>query len=403
MSVGLHPPADLLPVPGVRLSAVHAGVRKTARADVVLLELAPGSRTAASFTRNRFCAAPVMVAKEHLRAVAPRFLLINAGNANAGTGSQGLLDARACCAALADLAGCTPGQVLPFSTGVIGQRLPVDKIVKVLAHAKAGLDENGWLAAANGIMTTDTQPKAVSRRVEANGRCLTITGIAKGAGMICPDMATMLAFIATDASIETELLNDIHKQAVERTFNRITVDGDTSTNDACVLSASGASGVKVERSSMFYGEFVAALESVYLHLAQAVVRDAEGATKFVTVSVEQGAGEEDCRKIAYTVAHSPLVKTALFASDANWGRILAAVGRAGVAIDIARVGIEVNGVAILRQGQPDPAYTEAAGARAMAAEEIVIRIELSLGNKAFTVWTSDLSHEYVSINADYRT
>lgn len=403
MSVGLQPPADLLSVPGVRLAAVYAGVRKTSRADVVLLELAPGGRTAATFTRNRFCAAPVTVAKEHLQAAAPRFLLINAGNANAGTGSQGLLDARACCTALADLAGCTPEQVLPFSTGVIGQRLPVDKIIRALVPASDGLNDNGWLAAANGIMTTDTQVKAVSRRVEANGRYLTITGIAKGAGMICPDMATMLAFIATDASIEAELLNDIHKQAVERTFNRITVDGDTSTNDACVLSASGASGVEVEKSSTFYGGFIAALESVYLHLAQAVVRDAEGATKFVTVNVEQGASEEDCRKVAYTVAHSPLVKTALFASDANWGRILAAVGRAGVTIDIDRVGIEVNGVVILRQGQPDPDYTEAAGARAMAAEEIVIRIELGLGDSGFTVWTSDLSHEYVSINADYRT
>jgi glutamate N-acetyltransferase/amino-acid N-acetyltransferase len=403
MPVGLRSPADLLPVPGVRLAAVHAGVRKSPRADVVLLELAPGSRTAATFTRNLFCAAPVIVAKEHLHAAAPRFLLINAGNANAGTGSQGLLDARACCAALADLAGCTPGQVLPFSTGVIGQRLPVDKIVKVLPQASGSLDENGWLAAANGIITTDTQAKAVSRRVEAGGKYLTITGIAKGAGMICPDMATMLAFIATDAAVEAELLGDIHKQAVERTFNRITVDGDTSTNDACVLAATGASGVEVETSSPFYGEFVTALESVYLHLAQAVVRDAEGATKFVTVSVEQGASEDDCRKIAYTVAHSPLVKTALFASDANWGRILAAVGRAGVAIDIGRVGIAINGVVILRQGQPDPAYTEAAGARAMAAEDIVICIELGLGDKSFTVWTSDLSHEYVSINADYRT
>lgn len=403
MPVGLSLPADLLPVPGIRLAAVHAGLRKTQRADVVLLELQAGSRAAALFTRNRFCAAPVIVAKEHLNAAAPRFLLINAGNANAGTGSQGLLDARQCCEALAGLVGCAPAAVLPFSTGVIGQPLPVGKLVKVLPEAIAGLDESGWLAAANGIMTTDTQPKAVSRRVTVNGRHITITGIAKGAGMICPDMATMLAFIATDALIEKDLLGNLHAQAVERSFNRITIDGDTSTNDACVLVASGASGVEVAKTAAFYQTFIAALESVYLYLAHAVVRDAEGATKFVAVSVAQGASEEDCSKIAYTVAHSPLVKTALFASDANWGRILAAVGRAGVAVDISRVGIEINGVAILRRGQPDPAYTEAAGARAMAADEIVIRIELGLGDQEFTVWTSDLSHEYVSINADYRT
>lgn len=403
MPVGLPLPTDLLPVSGVRLAAVHAGLRKTSRADVVLFELAKGSRVAATFTRNRFCAAPVTVAKTHLSAAEPRFLLINAGNANAGTGSQGLLDAQQCCRELADLAVCASDQVLPFSTGVIGQLLPVGKIVKALPEALDKLDENGWLAAANGIMTTDTQPKAVSRRVEANGKRLTITGIAKGAGMICPDMATMLAFIATDALIDPGLLQNLHKQAVERSFNRITIDGDTSTNDACVLAATGASGVAVEKTSPFYAEFVAALESVYLHLAQAVVRDGEGVSKFVTVCVEQGASEADCKTIAYTVAHSPLVKTALFASDANWGRILAAVGRSGVAVDIGKVDIEINGVSILRGGQPDPTYTEAAGARAMAEEEIVIRITLGLGNKDFTVWTCDFSHEYVSINADYRT
>lgn len=403
MAVNLPLPTELFPVAGVRLAAVHAGVRKTSRADVVLFELFPGSRATATFTRNLFCAAPVTVAKAHLSVAEPRFLLINAGNANAGTGSQGLVDAQQCCIALAKLEDCAPEQILPFSTGVIGQPLPVGKIVKVLAQARDGLDENGWLTAANGIMTTDTQPKAVSRQVAVNGKRLTITGIAKGAGMICPNMATMLAFIATDALIDPGILRNLHKQAVERTFNRITIDGDTSTNDACVLVATGASGVEVERTSVFCEEFTAALESVYLYLAQAVVRDAEGATKFVTVRVEQGASEEDCKKIGYSVAHSPLVKTALYASDANWGRILAAVGRAGVVVDIARVCIEINGVSILHRGQPDSAYTEAAGAQAMSAEEIVIRIELGLGDKDFTVWTSDLSHEYVSINADYRT
>lgn len=403
MPVGLRPPSDLLPVPGVRLAAVHAGLRKTSRADVVLFELRRGSRTTATFTRNRFCAAPVNVAKAHLRAAEPRFLLINAGNANAGTGSQGLSDAQQCCRTLAELAGCAPEQALPFSTGVIGQPLPVGKIVNALPQAMQSLDENGWLAAANGIMTTDTQPKAVSRRITVNGQHVTVTGIAKGAGMICPDMATMLAFIATDAAIDAALLPAVHTQAVENSFNRITVDGDTSTNDACVLVATGASGVEVKGNSLDYQEFITALESVYLQLAHAIVRDAEGATKFVAVSVEQGASEADCRTIAYAVAHSPLVKTALYASDANWGRILAAVGRAGLPVDIDKVGIKINGVSILRRGQPDPTYTEAAGAKAMSAEEIVIRIELGLGDQGFTVWTSDLSHEYVSINADYRT
>ncbi|HEX7027129.1 MAG TPA: bifunctional glutamate N-acetyltransferase/amino-acid acetyltransferase ArgJ [Gammaproteobacteria bacterium] len=403
MPVGLRPPTDLLPVPGIRLAAVYAGLRKTPRDDLVLFELRSGSRTAATFTRNRFYAAPVSLAKAHLSAAEPRFLLINAGNANAGTGSQGLSDARQCCQVLAELAGCSPEQVLPFSTGVIGQPLPVDKIAKALPRAVNSLDDDAWLTAANGIMTTDTQPKGASRQLTVNGRRVTISGIAKGAGMICPDMATMLSFIATDAAIDAALLSDLHTQAVEGSFNRITIDGDTSTNDACVLVATGASGVEVKKDAPDYQAFVTALESVYLQLAHAIVRDAEGATKFVTVCIEQGASVDDCRTIAYTVAHSPLVKTALYASDANWGRILAAVGRAGVAIDIARVGIEINGASILRQGQPDPGYTEEAGAAAMAAEEIVIRIELGLGEKSFTVWTSDLSHEYVSINADYRS
>lgn len=404
MPVGLKNPENILPVPGIRVAAVYAGIRKKNRDDLVLFEMQPGSRTSAVFTRNRFCAAPVIVAREHLNAVMPRYLLINAGNANAGTGPQGLLDARESCAALASINACRANEVLPFSTGVIGQPLPLNKLKNALPVLKAALNEDGWMNAAHGIMTTDTLPKAVSVQVDFAGKPVTITGITKGAGMIRPDMATMLAFIATDAQIDdVQLLNGLHASAVDRSFNRITVDGDTSTNDACVLVATGASGIVITAESDFHAEFYAALESVYQKLAQAIIRDAEGATKFVSIHVEQGASEDACKAIAYTVAHSPLVKTALFASDANWGRILAAVGRAGVELDIDAVSITINNTRILTNGRPDPAYTEADGAKALAQAEIEIRVGLGNGDKTFTVWTCDFSHEYVSINADYRT
>jgi glutamate N-acetyltransferase/amino-acid N-acetyltransferase len=403
MPVNLKYPENILPVAGVKTAVAYAGIRKKQQNDLVLFELHPDTQVAAVFTQNRFCAAPVIVARAHLNAAMPRYLLINAGNANAGTGPQGLADARECCAAMAEIGSCRVDAVLPFSTGVIGQPLPVDKLKNALPALQAALNENGWMDAAHGIMTTDTLPKVVSQQLEWNGKPVTITGIAKGAGMIRPDMATMLAFIATDVKIDAPLLNQLHRQAVNISFNRITVDGDTSTNDACVLAATGASGITVTADSGFYAEFSIALESVYQRLAQAIVRDAEGATKFVSIEVTEGASEDGCKAIAYTVAHSPLVKTALFASDANWGRILAAVGRAGVDLDINAVSITINGIRILTNGRPDPAYTEADGAKALAPEEIEIRIALGCGDKAFTVWTCDFSHEYVSINADYRT
>ncbi|HSH29066.1 MAG TPA: bifunctional glutamate N-acetyltransferase/amino-acid acetyltransferase ArgJ, partial [Thiohalobacter sp.] len=343
MAVGLTPPESLLPVPGIRLGTAAAGIRKPGRRDLVVIELAPGSHTAGLFTRNAFCAAPVVVARNHLLEIAPRYLVINTGNANAGTGQRGLDAAADTCRALAARAGVRPDEVLPFSTGVIGEPLPLDRLLAGLPVALDGLGENGWLDAAAGIMTTDTVPKGISRRVALNGREVTLTGIAKGAGMIRPDMATMLAFIGTDAGIEAPDLQGLLVQAAERSFNRITVDGDTSTNDALMLMASGASGVQVERGTPEWEAFVGALTEVCQFLAQAIVRDGEGATKFVRVEVSGGASSAECLQVGYTVAHSPLVKTALFASDPNWGRILAAVGRAGLeALVLERVSIHLD-------------------------------------------------------------
>ncbi|MCB1631663.1 MAG: bifunctional glutamate N-acetyltransferase/amino-acid acetyltransferase ArgJ [Pseudomonadales bacterium] len=407
MAVGAASRFPLAPVQGVRLGSACAGIRKPGRRDLVILELAPGSRVAARFTRNAFCAAPVTVAREHLATAAGvRHLLINTGNANAGTGERGIQDARACCDALADLVALTPQAVLPFSTGVIGEPLPTARVIAGLSQALAALDAEGWQMAAEGIMTTDTRPKGASRRVRIGTSAVTVSGIAKGAGMIRPDMATMLAFVATDATVDPALLDALLGRAVDASFNAITVDGDTSTNDACVLVATGAAGAPPIRSITDAGamELAAALEEVCLELAQAIVRDAEGATKFVEVMVRGGLDVAECRRAAYAVAESPLVKTALFASDPNWGRILAAVGRAGVAgLDVARVAIDLDEVPIVRGGARDPAYTEADGQRVMAREEIRIVIDLGRGAASASVWTSDLSHDYVRINAEYRT
>jgi glutamate N-acetyltransferase / amino-acid N-acetyltransferase len=404
MAVGLSEPRDILAVSGVRLVCGHAGIRKNGKDDLVLIEIARGGRVAAVFTRNRFCAAPVLLAKRHLQKKFPRYLLINAGNANAGTGDEGLKRAQRSCEALAQAAGCAVTEVLPFSTGVIGEHLPVDRIEQALPGLVSRLDADSWMQAARGIMTTDTVAKAVSRRLQAGDKEIVITGIAKGAGMICPDMATMLAFIATDAEIPPPMLDKLHKQAVQQSFNAITIDGDTSTNDACLLIATGGSGIALDRIGRSQREqFVQALSEVYRLLAQAVVRDAEGATKFVAVRVRGGDSKSDCRKIAYAVANSPLVKTALYASDANWGRILAAAGRAGVDLDPERVSLGINGVAIFSKGAKSAAYTEEQGARVMAESEIEILIDLGHGSATHTVWTSDLSHDYVSINADYRS
>jgi glutamate N-acetyltransferase/amino-acid N-acetyltransferase len=405
MAVGLTELPVLYPVPGIRLGTARAGIRKRDRRDLVVVEIVPGATTAAVFTRNRFCAAPVLIARESLAKAGPRALLINTGCANAGTGDPGIADARACCKALAERIGSAPAEILPFSTGVIGERLPVERLVAGLPACLDALSEEGWSEAAHGIMTTDTVPKGASRRITIGGRTVTVTGIAKGAGMIRPDMATMLAFVATDAAVAPRALQECVNGAVSESFNRITIDGDTSTNDACVLIATGKSGVRVDDPAAEEGrKLVRAISDVCMELAQKIVRDGEGATKFMTIDVTGGATAADCLEVAYTVGHSPLVKTAFFASDPNWGRILAAVGRAPVSrLDVGKVAVWLNDVCVVRNGGLAPDYTEARGAAAMRAEEITIRIELGLGQESARIWTCDFSHDYVRINAEYRT
>jgi glutamate N-acetyltransferase/amino-acid N-acetyltransferase len=396
---------EMHPVAGFRLGTACAGIKYPDRRDLVVMELAPGSHCAAVFTRNAFCAAPVTVARRHLNSGSPRYLLVNTGNANAGTGRQGLRDAQRCCELLASATGCAPAGVLPFSTGVIGEALPVGKIEAGLPDAVADLADTGWEAAAHGILTTDMVPKGASRRFDIGGHTVTVTGIAKGAGMICPDMATMLAFVATDAGIDNELLQGCLERAVAGSFNRITVDGDTSTNDACVLVATGRSDLPaITTADSHYEMLCEAVAGICTELAQAIVRDGEGATKFVTVVVERGVDANECLQVAYTVAHSPLVKTALFASDPNWGRILAAIGRAGITdLDLAGVDIFLDEVCIIRGGEIAADYSEAAGQQVMNREEITIRTSLGRGNVSEQVWTCDLSCDYVKINAEYRT
>jgi glutamate N-acetyltransferase/amino-acid N-acetyltransferase len=406
MAVNLKSAEVLRPVSGVRLGVARAGVKHRDRDDLLVVEVAPGATAAAVFTRNAFCAAPVTVARRHLAAGAPRYLLVNSGNANAGNGAPGLADALATCQALAALGGCPSEAVLPFSTGVIGQPLPVDRIAAALPEALGALETDGWARAVRAIMTTDTLPKGLSVTGELDGVPFTVTGIAKGAGMIRPDMATMLAFLATDARVSAPALQACLTRAVERSFNRITVDGDTSTNDACVLLATGHAdhAPLLDAEGPAWERVAAAVEAVCVHLAQAIVRDAEGATKFITVSVQGGASEAECLAVAYAIAHSPLVKTAFFASDPNWGRILAAVGRAGVPdLAIERVRILLGDVTIVEGGGRARSYSEADGERVMREAEIPIRVELGRGEAAATVWTSDLSYDYVRINAEYRT
>jgi glutamate N-acetyltransferase/amino-acid N-acetyltransferase len=396
---------DLHPVTGFRLGTASAGLKKDGKPDLVVMELPEGSTCAAVFTRNAFCAAPVIVAKEHLASVSPSYLIVNSGNANAGTGMPGMAAARQCCAALAASTGKSPEAVLPFSTGVIGERLPVNPIVAALPQALGNMTETGWAAAAAAIMTTDTVPKGATRQVNIDGREVTVTGIAKGAGMIRPDMATMLAYIATDAAIDADALQLCLERAVACSFNRISVDGDTSTNDACVLVATGGSGLPLLSSGDApFAAVCEAVEAVCVELARAIVRDGEGATKFVTVSVEQGADADECLQVAYTIAHSPLVKTALFAGDPNWGRILAAVGRAGIVdLDIEVVEIWLDEVCIVRDGARAADYTEEAGQQVMDRDELTIRVVLARGDASERVWTCDLSYDYVKINAEYRT
>jgi glutamate N-acetyltransferase/amino-acid N-acetyltransferase len=397
MAVNLSPPGreDLLPVKGVKLGVAQAGIRKSGRKDLLVVALPEGARAAGVFTQNRFCAAPVRVAKEHLASGRPtRALVVNTGNANAGTGQAGLAHARASCAEAARLLGCDPRQVLPFSTGVIMEPLPVDRIVAALPACVADLREDNWGSAAEAIMTTDTVPKARSRRAGA----VTVTGIAKGAGMIRPDMATMLGFVATDAALPQDALERLLADAAEDSFNRISVDGDTSTNDSFILIATGAAG-RCDRALLREAVF-----DVSQRLAQAIVRDGEGATKFITVRVEKGRDEAECRSVAYAIAHSPLVKTAFFASDPNLGRLLAAIGNSGVrGLDVGRVELYLNEVLVAKAGGRSPDYREEDGKRAMTKSEITVRVVLNRGRGATTVWTCDLSHDYVTINAEYRT
>jgi len=405
MAVGLMGLPDMVPVPGIRLGTACAGIKKPDRRDLVVMEIAAGARSAAVFTRNAFCAAPVIVARNHLASAPPRYLLINTGNANAGTGEPGLRDAQRCCEAMAQVAGCATAEVLPFSTGVIGEPLPVQRIVAGLPTAYANLSVTGWDDAAHGIMTTDTVTKGSSRQVQINGHTVTVTGIAKGSGMIRPDMATMLAFVATDAACDAQVLQQCLNDAVEKSFNRITVDGDTSTNDACVLIATGHADAPVNSvTSAAYKIFCGAVTEVCTELAQAVVRDGEGATKLITVDVQGGASDEECAQVAYAVAHSPLVKTAFFASDPNWGRILAAVGRAGVTnLDVSRIDVYLDDVCIVQNGGRAPTYSEALGQQVMKRDEITVRILLGRGNHHTQVWTCDFSYDYVRINAEYRS
>ncbi|MDP4548300.1 bifunctional glutamate N-acetyltransferase/amino-acid acetyltransferase ArgJ [Marinobacter sp. MDS2] len=405
MAVGPGTLPEFHPVAGVKIGIASAGIKTPGRKDIVVFELAPDARVAGIFTQNQFCAAPVVLSRRHLAETAPRYLLINTGNANAGTGDAGLADAERCCAALAENAGVDTNCVLPFSTGVIGEPLPVDKIVGALPDALAGASEGRWAEAASGIMTTDTRPKGASRQINLGGHKVTISGISKGAGMIRPNMATMLGFIATDAKIAPDALQELASELGEKSFNRITIDSDTSTNDACMLIASGRyGGPEITTDSPLFAELKTALRDIYLELAHAIVRDGEGATKFVTIDVSGAANQQEALDVAYTVAHSPLVKTALYASDPNWGRILAAVGRAGVPnLDLHALEIYLGDVCLVRDGGRADDYSEERGQAVMDQEEITIAIDLKRGEIRETVWTCDFSHDYVTINAEYRS
>ena len=405
MPVNLSTPVagGLLPVSGVELGIAEAGVKYQNRKDLLVMRLADGATVAGVFTSNRFCAAPVIVAREHLAAgKGIRALVVNTGNANAGTGEQGMRDARATCSELAALLGCEPEQVLPYSTGVIMEPLPVEKIVAGLPQAVAGLKADNWFDAAHAIMTTDIVAKAVSKQVPIGGKTVTVTGMSKGSGMIHPNMATMLGYVATDAAIAQPMLQQMVKRAADASFNCITVDGDTSTNDSFMLIATGACGVEIteaEREAM-----QAAIDEVAILLAQAIVRDGEGATKFISIKVEGGRDEAECRKIGYAIAHSPLVKTAFFASDPNLGRILAAIGYAGVDdLDVEKLRLYLDEVLVAENGGRAASYREEDGERVMQQSDITVRVELGRGDVGVTLWTCDFSYDYVKINASYRS
>ena len=405
MAVGKSIWPDVQPVQGFKLGVAKAGIKHKDRRDLVVMHCDERASVAAVFTQNRFCAAPVLISQERL-SQKPCYFVINTGNANAGTGEQGLKDARHITATLAEQVNVSPNRIMPFSTGVIGERLPVDTLCAGLPQALADLSENHWHQAAEGIMTTDSRPKGSCRQFQVDSITYTVSGISKGAGMIKPNMATMLAFIATDAAVDNAFLQKMLSDIANQSFNRISIDGDTSTNDSCLLVATGARKNNPVNGSggMLEEKLTQAVREVAVELAQAIVRDGEGATKYVSVKVEQAASSADALEVAYTIAHSPLVKTALFASDPNWGRLLAAVGRADInELLIDRVSIWLDEVAIVTHGEPDPGYTEAAGQQVMNQEEITVRISLGAGDCSEEIWTTDLSHEYVKINAEYRT
>lgn len=402
--------SDLKPVDGIELGYAEAGVRKANRKDLLIMKLAPTATVAGVFTLNRFCAAPVQVSKAHLEAARRSgepicALVVNTGNANAGTGETGLAAANQTCATLANLLGCNPAQILPFSTGVILEPLPVDRIEAGLPAAIQNLRTDNWLNAAETIMTTDTQPKAASQTVTIAGKTVTMTGISKGAGMIKPNMATMLGFLAIDAKVAQPVLDTLVKQAADQSFNCITIDGDTSTNDSFMLIATGIGDLEVKSAETpEYAALAEAVTTLSQRLAQAIIRDGEGATKFITVTVEAGLNVEECRKIAYSIGHSPLVKTAFFASDPNLGRILAAIGYAGVDdLNVEKINLYLDDVWVAQNGGRHPEYQESDGQRVMKQSEITVRVNLGRGAATATIWTCDLSHEYVTINADYRS
>ncbi|MDD4912717.1 MAG: bifunctional glutamate N-acetyltransferase/amino-acid acetyltransferase ArgJ [Sideroxydans sp.] len=405
MPVNLSAPVagSLLPVAGVSLGIAEAGIKRPNRKDLLVINLDEGTTVAGVFTTNRFCAAPVTLAKDHLASgKGIRALLVNTGNANAGTGEQGMAAARQTCVDLAKLLGCAPEQVLPYSTGVIMEPLPVDKIVAGMPAAIANLKADNWFDASQAIMTTDIVAKAVSRQIQVNGKTVTITGMSKGSGMIHPNMATMLGYIATDAAIAQPLLQQMVTEAANRSFNCITVDGDTSTNDALMLIATGKSGVVIDANNR--AAMQAVITEVATILAQAIVRDGEGATKFITIKMEGGKDEAECRKIGYAIAHSPLIKTAFFASDPNLGRILAAIGYAGVTdLDVEKLQVYLDDVLVAENGGRAKSYQEEDGARVMQQSDITIRVVLNRGTVNATLWTCDFSYDYVKINASYRS
>ena len=405
MAVGPDRTNEVVPIDGIRLAAIESHIRYANRLDLVLIEIAQGATTAGVFTQNAFCAAPVSLAKKHLAQTASRYFLINTGNANAGTGVDGETAALNCCAALAEQTQTPVSEILPFSTGVIGEQLPIEKILAALPALHGALSPDNWLLAAKGIMTTDTRPKLASVSADIAGSKVNISGFAKGSGMIRPNMATMLGYVFTDAEIAKPLLDRFLLKAVKNSFNRITVDGDTSTNDCCMLVATGKGALRItDFESEASQRFQKQLNAVFEQLATDLIRDAEGATKFITIEVTEGASEEECLAVAYTVAESPLVKTAFFASDPNWGRILAAIGRAGLKdLVLEAVTVTLGDTLLVSGGAVDARYSESAGQEEMNKEEIRVRINLARGQASERVWTCDLSSEYVRINADYRS